>query len=192
MIVYLAGGVHSGWQERVKAAVPDCHYIDPAQSGLKSPAQYSFWDMAAIERADLIFAYLEADNPFCLGAAFEIGYGLGLGKKVVLVDRKSPADETFRHHFAIVEAATPVVLSSLNEGITMLKSLVRLDEVIRWSPAQTEAIKLTFEQKIASCFPIPKETKGYCPGCGGRVSEVRGELRCAQGCFRSTVKAGEK
>ena len=169
MIVYLAGGMRSGWQARVKEAVPYHHYLDPADHALKDPPLFSFWDIQAILRCDLVFAYIESDNPSGLGAAFEIGYGLGLGKRIVLVDRKSLVDDSFRKYFALVQSAGPTVLETLNAGITMLESLARLDQMTQWSPARVECGKATFEQKISDLFP------------------VRGEVDCTEGGEESTV-----
>ena len=169
MIVYLAGGMRSDWQERVKAAVPNHCYINPAQSGVTAPAQYTLWDMFGIERADLLFVYIEKDNPSGIGAAFEIGYALGLGKRVILVDRRSPRDELFRRYTAIVHQAGPIVLETLNDGITMLESLARLDELVGWSPGQVEAKKI-WGERLSKLFSSP-----------------RGEVDCANPDTESTV-----
>lgn len=168
MIIYLAGGMRSSWQDRIKAAVPNHHYVDPAKHGVKTPAQYTFWDMLGIQRADLIFAYIEADNPSGIGAAFEIGYALGVGKRVILVDHKSPRDDVFRRYFSIVACSVPVVVSTLNEGITMLESLARLDEMVGWSPDQVMAQKL-WGEKLS------------------RVFGPRGEVDCTNPDLESTV-----
>jgi len=172
MIIYLAGGMHSGWQDRVMAAVPDHSYINPAQHGLKPPAQYAFWDMLGIQHADLIFAYIEQDNPLGIGAAFEIGYGLGLGKRVILVDRKSLRDESFQKYAAIIQHAGPIVLETLNDGITMLESIARLAAMVRWSPGDTQ-----------------KAIDAFTPGA---AFGARGEVDCTDPDPESTVGGDQR
>ena len=61
--VYLAGGFHSGWQDRLKEGVQQFIYLDPRTHALKDNVQYTLWDTEAIRHSDLIFAYLESTNP---------------------------------------------------------------------------------------------------------------------------------
>lgn len=97
MNVYLAGGMKSGWQDRVVDFVEripgldeDVKLIDPRYHGLKDEADYTAWDIRGVKYADVVFAYLEADNPSGFGLCTEVAYGAALRKFIIFVDEKSP------------------------------------------------------------------------------------------------------
>ena len=69
MKVYLSGGMRSGWQDKVIAECPGLEFIDPRDHGLHSSMEY----MLSVRRCDILFAYLEKDNPSGLGLALEVG-----------------------------------------------------------------------------------------------------------------------
>ena len=78
MKIYLAGGMHSGWQDDVIARYPDIEFLDPRSHGLTDVREYTREDMNMIKKCDAIIAYLEKDNPGGFQMAFEIGYFVGL------------------------------------------------------------------------------------------------------------------
>lgn len=119
--VFLSGRLESRWQDKVIAEVRHLEFCDPRSHGLHSPRQYTVWDMYHIKRSDILFGYMEKDNPSGYGLATEIGYAKGLGKTVILVDERSPVDEKFMKYFVIVREASDVVLESLEDGIALLK-----------------------------------------------------------------------
>ena len=121
--VFLSGRLESEWQDKVIAEVCNLEFYDPRSHGLHSTRQYSIWDMYHIRQSDILFGYMEKENPSGYGLATEIGYARGLGKTVILVDERSPVDEQFRRYFAIAREASDVVFESLEQGITFLKSL---------------------------------------------------------------------
>jgi hypothetical protein len=123
LTVYLAGGFHSGWQRRILSAVPSLTYLDPSKHGLTDPVRYTRWDLEAIQRSDLVFAYLEATNPAGYALALEVGFAKGLGKTVILVDERSAADEQSARHLSMVRAAADAAFSSLDEGVAYLRHL---------------------------------------------------------------------
>ena len=121
MKIYLAGGMKSGWQKKVKRACRafDVIFFDPCSHGLSDPAQYTLWDLDRIHQCDILFGFMETTNPSGHGLSAEIGYAHGLGKKIILVDEKSD------RYMAIVREIADVVLSSLQDGIVFLKSVTR-------------------------------------------------------------------
>jgi nucleoside 2-deoxyribosyltransferase len=123
--VFLSGRLESNWQDKVIAEVRNVEFYDPRSHELQSPNQYAIWDTHHVRRADILFAYMEKDNPSGYGLAIEIGYARSLGKTVILVDERSQVDEQFRRYFAIVREMSDVVLDSLEEGIALLKRFVR-------------------------------------------------------------------
>lgn len=91
--VYLCGGMRTGWQdiviEQAKKRNPELVFLDPRskekEEGPKlSVKEYASWDLHAIKKSDIIFAYFEADNPSGFGLASEVGYAAGLGKTIIL------------------------------------------------------------------------------------------------------------
>lgn len=92
MKVYLSGGFKTGWQEEVTAEIlrlrPDAEIADPRENKMHDPSHYTKWNVAQIVDCDMIFAFMEHDNPGIANVAFEIGFGFALGKKVVLINQK--------------------------------------------------------------------------------------------------------
>lgn len=122
--VYLSGRLISGWQDTVMTKIPEITFIDPRSSGLNSPRQYTAWNLTSIDLADILFAYMEMDNPSGYGIALEVGYARARGKHVVMVDERSPTDQQFATHFATVRASAQATFDSLDEAIGFLRSLV--------------------------------------------------------------------
>ena len=125
MKIYLAGGMKSGWQEKVKAIGPEARYLDPCTHGLQDEHQYTAWDLHAIRACDVLLAYFEADNPSGYGLSLEAGYAHALGKTVVLVDEKSAADPTTGRRLGMLRTVADVVFTDLDSGIEFLHSLKR-------------------------------------------------------------------
>jgi nucleoside 2-deoxyribosyltransferase len=88
MIIYLAGGMHTDWQDRIMSAAPEHEYYDPRSHGLSDPVDYTNWDLTHIANSSLVVAYLEEDNPGGANTALEVGYAYALGKPIFLVDEK--------------------------------------------------------------------------------------------------------
>lgn len=86
--VYLAGGMKSGWQDKVIEVCGNEYFewIDPRDHGLTDEAEYTKWDLDGIDSCDVVFAYLEHDNPGGYALALEIGYAKARGKKIIFVE----------------------------------------------------------------------------------------------------------
>jgi len=113
MKIYLAGGMKSGWQDKVMKAYPEHDYYDPRSHGLPLPEQYVTWDLNHIEKADMVFACYDKGNPTGFGMTFEIGYALGLGMNVIFVD------EQYLESWALVRQAC-FVTRTMEEGLKRL------------------------------------------------------------------------
>ena len=79
MKIYLSGGMHSGWQKTVKDRLHMTIY-DPRDHQFSHPQSYTAWDRLAIQKCDLVLAYMENDNPSGIGMALEVGYARALNK----------------------------------------------------------------------------------------------------------------
>lgn len=120
MIGYLAGGMRSGWQDAVMAAPPAIDWRDPRTHALTDERAYTAWDVTAIIDADLVFAYMEIDNPGGQGLALEIGLAAGLnaamgaicGEKTIIL-----VDPGHHRYLGMARALATTVCATLEEGI---------------------------------------------------------------------------
>lgn len=117
--VYLAGGMHSGWQDFVLREVGAIAvFLDPRSHGLKEPHAYVRRDLALVRKADIVFACLERSNPSGFGLAVEIGFAHALGKKVILVDEIRDRYTRFCDEVADFNEAT------LQAGVERLMAII--------------------------------------------------------------------
>lgn len=122
--VYLAGGMRGeDWQTKVIQAVPDAKFFNPRTHRLEYPDDYTTWDTTAIEKCDLIFAYLSPDNPSGVGMAAEIGYARALQKKAIFVKDGTREDNRY---WMFLEQLCHINTDDLGEAITVLKRLAEL------------------------------------------------------------------
>ena len=84
---------------------------------LTEPDQFTARDMLCIQRADIVLAYMEAENPSGIGLAAEVGYAKGLGKTVIFVDHKHDK------YFKFIHSMADVVCHNLTDAIRYLHSL---------------------------------------------------------------------
>lgn len=117
MKVYLSGGFKSGWQEDVTAEIlrlrPDAEIADPREHRMHDPAHYSRWNMEQICDSDLVFAYLEHDNPGVANVAFEVGFAKALSKTIILINEKGQRFAELMHQASDVFGDVPSALAAL-------------------------------------------------------------------------------
>ncbi|WP_119313839.1 nucleoside 2-deoxyribosyltransferase domain-containing protein [Calidithermus terrae] len=122
--VYLAGGFHSGWQDRVIQQAPHFSYIDPRKHNLTESSEYTAWDLFAIRLCDIFFAYLEFSNPAGYALSLELGYAKALGKLIILVDEKTPMVRSGDvRYFAMLRHAADITFDSFEKGLQFLETL---------------------------------------------------------------------
>lgn len=127
--VYLAGGMVTDWQSKVKLKVEarrgknsNIRFLDPQSHGLKDETAYTAWDLKAVDISDWVFAYMEKTNPTGTGMSLEIGYAVAKGKKVIFVD-ESANPKAFGMHRAVAD----IVVKDLESGINALVAMIGLD-----------------------------------------------------------------
>lgn len=120
MKVYLAGGMHTEWRSKVKGKFPSdaVKWLDPCGLMLAEAQAYTLWDLASVGVSDVVFAYLEKDNPSGLGMFYEMGFAKALGKKVIFVNERYEDEDTH-----IAGCAADWHGFSLQDGISVLGSL---------------------------------------------------------------------
>ena len=135
LVVYLAGGMKGGWQDEVKKACPGIIFIDPREHALKDEAGYTAWDLAGVERADIVLGYMESSNPSGAGLAVEFGWGARAGKLLLLAEQPGYPQERYfgmvralAHDRINDEAALKRIISTLNSinvmGVERFKQIV--------------------------------------------------------------------
>jgi nucleoside 2-deoxyribosyltransferase len=130
MKVYLAGGMKSGWQQKLIDYFSnlDITLYDPTKHRLESPELYSPADIYALKQSDIIFIYMEETNPSGMGASFEAGYAYAESKLIILVDEKSPNDEKFARQFAMVSTLASVKFNNLRSGMDYLRAIRDMEQ----------------------------------------------------------------
>lgn len=115
----------SNWQQEVidKLGMSQFIFYNPREHKLVDSKEYTVCDLFYVESSDIIFAYMEKDNPSGFGLTLEIGYASALGKTIILVDEKSIIDEVFAEKFSIVRETASIVFSNLESGINYLRNL---------------------------------------------------------------------
>ena len=120
--VYLAGGMKSGWQDKVIQQFEDKFiFLNPRDHQLNISEQYTTWDLHYVEKADIILAYMENDNPSGYGLTLEVGYAKALNKTIILIDERSATDSSFANRFKIVRESSNVVFNNLKDGLAFFE-----------------------------------------------------------------------
>lgn len=120
--VYLSGGFRANWQESVISELGDQFaFLNPRSHKLADAAQYWTWDIHFVRNCDILFAYMDKDNPSGYGLALEVGLALALNKTIILVDERSKVDPSFENYFRIIHRSASVVLPTLADGIEYLQ-----------------------------------------------------------------------
>lgn len=124
--IYLSGGLNlSDWQSEVisKLGKKGFVYFNPREHQLIHSREYTIWDLYYVKNCDILFGYMQKENPSGFGLTLEIGYAAALGKPIILVDEKSIVDEDFKNRFRIVQEASSIVFENLDDGINFLRSI---------------------------------------------------------------------
>jgi nucleoside 2-deoxyribosyltransferase len=94
--------------------------LDNKRIGLNEK-EYTAWDLLGVRGADIVFAYMEHDNPAGHGMCLEIGYGRALGKTIVFV---CEVGHVQARYFGMARACADVCFADLEDGIEYLKHLL--------------------------------------------------------------------
>lgn len=125
---YLAGGFNSDWAITVKNSCPELSFINPKNKEYKNGErismnvnEYGVWDLHHIKHCDIVFVYVENDNPSCIGLSCEAGYAKGAGKTVITV--LEPNNRFIKENYlSFIKVVSDIVFDNLNDGINYLKS----------------------------------------------------------------------
>jgi nucleoside 2-deoxyribosyltransferase len=124
--IYLAGGINvSNWQKKVITTTNKNGFVffNPREHSLLNSKEYTIWDLFYVKNCDVVFAYMQKDNPSGFGLTLEVGYAKALNKLIILVDEKSLFEKDFSEKFRIVRESASIVFDNLSDGINFLKKL---------------------------------------------------------------------
>lgn len=124
--IYLAGGMNNtDWQNQVIDSVgkEGFIYYNPREHLLTDSKEYTVWDLFYVKKCDILFAYMEAENPSGFGLTLEVGFARALDTPIILVDEKSNQDIDFAKKFRIVRESSSIIFDNLQDGISFLKNL---------------------------------------------------------------------
>jgi len=120
--VYLSGGFHSMWRDKVKEALEGFKFFDPGDNrDLNFELnEVGVWNKHHLKKSDIVLVNFEATNPVGLGLACEMAYAFALGKTVIFVKEVNhslkPRYLDFMDNFATI------VLEDLDEAIEFIRS----------------------------------------------------------------------
>jgi hypothetical protein len=120
IIIYLAGGMKNPWRDKVKARFPNAVFLDPTKHGLLDERQYTIWDLSAIARSEIVFGYMDADNPSGFELLFEMGYAFAHNKLMIFVNEKREMDP----YCGMVRTVADGAYGNLDQGIDALEMLL--------------------------------------------------------------------
>lgn len=125
--IYLAGGFKSGWQDIVISSIKNngVRFLDPRKHGIKSSDEYTEWDLNAVRESDILFAFMEANNPGGYALALEIGYAKALGKTIIFIDDVHAHDPARSRFLDMLRSSADFSCYTMQEGITSLVNLVK-------------------------------------------------------------------
>ncbi len=120
--IYLAGGMKSGWQDNViNRFLNKFDFFNPRDHQLDKSSEYTIWDLHFVKESDILFAYMEKDNPSGFGLTLELGFAKALNKTIILVDERSAVNESFANRFKIVRESSSITFNNIEDGIKFLE-----------------------------------------------------------------------
>lgn len=118
MKVFLSGDTRTDWQSTIMDRFPDHTFFDPRTLSNKTYKEMAETELNWINQSDIVFAYLNKENPYGFGTCFEIGYSVAQKKTIVYVDEKQVSSSQW-----IAEHPVRAV-SKLDDGISCLSELL--------------------------------------------------------------------
>lgn len=136
--IYLAGGFYANdWQQTVMDQIAlrvqksdDIVFLNPKdkERGIisnipdlfKSPVNHTHWDLEAIKGSDIVFVYIDKDNP-AIGSLVELGYSKGLGRTLIsVIERRDDSSPSPDRYFDFARCTSDINFETLDEGIEFL------------------------------------------------------------------------
>jgi len=121
MKIFLSGGTHGDWQDRVRLRLSDQYFYDPRSLRGKPMREIAETEMSWLNSSDCLFFYFELSNPSGLGSAFEVGYCRARGIPIIFVDEKKTSHTEWlgyhcTHYVASLEEGLDLLEAHVTEG----------------------------------------------------------------------------
>jgi hypothetical protein len=122
--IYLSGGFYSNWQKIIIDSLKNKFiFYNPRVHEIKNFSEYYVWDTLYVRQCDILFAYMEKENPSGYGLSYEIGLAKALNKIIILVDDRSKTDVIFEKYFRIIRASADIIFDNIEDAIIFLKKM---------------------------------------------------------------------
>ena len=122
--------MHTDWQDVVRLHGPRLlDYRDPKSHGLTEEKEYTKWDLDNLTESDIVFAYLESENPSGAGLALEIGYAYAQRKYIIFVCRR---DHPYYSNFGMARSCANKVFHTLEDGVQYLRTFKNIRAEVPW------------------------------------------------------------
>lgn len=119
MQVYLAGGMHQNWRERIIDEVPEHSFIDPSDCPYKTEFGGLTWKLDRLYSSHLCLVYMDKANPSGYDLNFEAGFAEGHAITIWFVCDLEPEDPRY-NYFGIIRAVATRHFKSIDEVIGAL------------------------------------------------------------------------
>jgi len=153
ILVYLAGGMKSGWQDKVKEACHDLiiegvvSFFDPRDNP-KEPEKYRLIDKEKWEEADIIFGYAESSNPALFAMCIELTGGFYNKARTIFVDDLRPEsletpekieeEKKRKRYLSFLETVSHKKAAGFMEGISILRDEIGAMIDSKFTPKQKQ------------------------------------------------------
>ena len=117
MVVYLAGGMRSGWQDKF-TPIGGIGWVNPMTHGLDDPVDFTNWDLEGISRSDIVLVNVEKDNSRPFGLMLEAGYAKALEKRIILIDGQPES-----HNFVMVRVIADIIFTTEQDAIEYIEKV---------------------------------------------------------------------
>ncbi|MHB9019786.1 MAG: hypothetical protein ACYC3G_02875 [Minisyncoccota bacterium] len=128
--VYLAGGMKSGWQDKVKEACYDLiiggevEFFDPREGKIKDPDIYVPRDIAAANESDIVFGCAEEDNPGLYALSAEMAWIKRQNGIVILVNLLKKDGDKNRYFRFVPKFCQAHETENMEEAISILRDAI--------------------------------------------------------------------
>ncbi|QWU14263.1 hypothetical protein SAMN04487895_101559 [Paenibacillus sophorae] len=94
MQIYLSGGMYGTWQDKLPK-IEGVTYFDPRSVEQTASYRFVLEDIEQVKKSDLVFCYMEKDNPSGFGATWECATAFENNIPIITVWEKSYIDPFF-------------------------------------------------------------------------------------------------
>ena len=139
--VYLAGGMKSGWQDKVKEACEDLiaesavEFFDPRDGAIKDPNVYIPRDIEAANRSDIVFGCAEEDNPGLYALSAEVAWIKKQNGIVIIANLLKKDGDKYRYFRFVPKFCQARETEGMEEAISILRKAIKETVIHKYHPS---------------------------------------------------------